>query len=318
MTYGQNYGQQDPRGQWPPQYGQPGPWQQEERGGSWRREQYDPGAHQQRLGQPPPQHSPQGPPYPPQGQPWPQAGYPPPQKPPGWQPPGYGQQPPYGPPGDSRPPWDPRPAAQFPRHASPRKSWPARHKVASAFIAFGCIAVIAAAARAATTSAKPAAATARAATSSAPPAPTSAAAATQAAAAVTDPDGQQCASLDSLGYCPGDDPSPMQQWCSGTGYTDFQSVESDLSQLGQDAGDDDLAAVEQDGATLAQDASSIESTLPPLSNAHKVTFGVWMGYMSLAGIKASQGDIGGASSLMEDATQYNSIVTYVSNQCGGN
>jgi hypothetical protein len=134
----------------------------------------------------------------------------------------------------------------------------------------------------------------------------------------TDRNGQQCTSLDSLGYCPGDDPSPMQQWCGSTGYDSFQSVQTDLSQLGQDAGDDDLGAVEQDGATLAQDASSIESALPPLSNVHKVTFGVWMGYMSLAGIKASQGDIGGASSLTEDATQYNSIVTYVSNQCGGN
>ena len=190
--------------------------------------------------------------------------------------------------------------------------------MASAFIAFGCIAVIAAAASAATTPTKPAAATARAATSSAPPVPTSTTAATQTAAAVTDPNGQQCASLDSLGYCPGDDPSPIQQWCSSAGYDSLQSVQSDLGQIEQDAGDDDLAAVEQDGATLAQDASSIESSLPPLSNAHKVTFGVWMGYVSLAGIKASQGDISGASSLLEDATQYNSIVAYVSNQCGGN
>ena len=55
----------------------------------------------------------------------------------------------------------------------------------------------------------------------------------------------------------------MQQWCSGTGYDDFQSVQSDLSQISQDAGDDDLAAVEQDGATLAQDASGISPASRP-------------------------------------------------------
>lgn len=303
MTYGQDDGQRDPREQWPPQYGQSGPWQQEGQGGPWQPGQYDPGAHQQRFGQPPQQ------PYSAQGQPWPQQGYPPPQGPPGWQPTGYGQQPPWGP-----PPGAPQP---------PRRR---RHTARNVLIGLGSLlvllVVIGIAANSGHTTSNAGAigtagSSAIAASTTAPPsaAPT---AATQAAAAVTDPNGQQCASLDSLGYCPGDDPSPMQQWCDSTGYDGFQSVQSDLSQLGQDAGDDDLAAVEQDGATLAQDASSVESSLPPLSNAHKVTFGVWMGYMSLAGIKASQGDIDGASGLLEDATQYNSIVTYVSNQCGGN
>jgi hypothetical protein len=60
--------------------------------GPWGPEQYDLRQHQQRLG-PPPQE-----PYPPQGRPWPpQQGYQQPQYPPGWQPPGYGQQPPWRP-----------------------------------------------------------------------------------------------------------------------------------------------------------------------------------------------------------------------------
>ena len=46
-------------------------------GPPWQPQPYDPGAHQQRLGQLPPQQCP------PQGQPWPPQGYQPPQRPPG-------------------------------------------------------------------------------------------------------------------------------------------------------------------------------------------------------------------------------------------
>jgi hypothetical protein len=133
----------------------------------------------------------------------------------------------------------------------------------------------------------------------------------------TDPNGQQCPSLDSLGYCPGDDPSPLQQWCSGNGYSDFQQVSEDLGQLQTDTGNEDLAAVEQDGASLFQDAHAAALGLPPLSNAHKVEYGVWFGYVMVSGYKASQGDINGAVSALEDASKYSSIVTYVGDQCGG-
>jgi hypothetical protein len=77
----------------------------------------------------------------------------------------------------------------------------------------------------------------------------------------TDPNGELCASLDSLGYCPGDDPSPMQQWCSGDGDSDFQAVQSDLDQLSTDSSNDDLISVESDGATLAQDAQTAVKNL---------------------------------------------------------
>jgi hypothetical protein len=111
MTYGddfgqpqypqQGYGQFPPQSQ-PPQYPQVPPWQPQ---------QYIPGAHQRRMQGPPPeapwQQAPfpnQGPQLLPQGQ--------------SWQQPGYGQQP-YMPP-------------QSPR----RKSWTARHKVLTGFLAF--------------------------------------------------------------------------------------------------------------------------------------------------------------------------------------
>lgn len=138
---------------------------------------------------------------------------------------------------------------------------------------------------------------------------TTAAPATQAALQ-SDPNGQECASLDSLGYCAGDDPSPMQTWCDGSGYTGFQTVESDLSQLDTDSGNNDLAAVESDGATLFQDANAAShdpNFLPPLSNAHKVDYGVWMGYLMVAGEKASTGDISSAASAMQQGSKFVSI-----------
>jgi hypothetical protein len=135
----------------------------------------------------------------------------------------------------------------------------------------------------------------------------------------TDPNGQQCPALDSAGYCPGDDPSPMQQWCNGTGYSDFQQVEQDLQQLQQDSGNNQAGTVEaQDGPALFRDAAAaVSAGLPPLSNAHKVDYGVWLGYLSVAGEKISQGDIAGASSALQQATQFTSIITYVSSQCAG-
>lgn len=139
----------------------------------------------------------------------------------------------------------------------------------------------------------------------------------------TDPNGQQCIPLDSLGYCPGDDPptpSPLQQWCSGSGYSDFQTVQSDLSQLDTDSGNSDLAAVESDGSSLFQDAHAASQDpdfLPPVSNTHRVQYGLWVGFVMVAGAKAGNGDISGASSAIAQASKYTSTVQYISGQCEG-
>ena len=49
----QGSGQQDPQGQWLPQYGHPRSAQQGQPGGPWQQQPYHPSAHQQRLGGPP-------------------------------------------------------------------------------------------------------------------------------------------------------------------------------------------------------------------------------------------------------------------------
>ena len=131
----------------------------------------------------------------------------------------------------------------------------------------------------------------------------------------TDPNGQQCASLDSLGYCPGDDPSPIQQWCSGNGYSDFQAVQSDLNQISTDSGNNDLISVESDGSSLFHDATVAGQNLPPGTNKEKLDYGLYMGYLLVAGAKASSGDINGTASAMAKASQVRNTVFNLTNQC---
>jgi hypothetical protein len=189
MTDRQDYDQPP----WDPQQGYG---QQYPQGQPWQPQQYDPGAHQRRMGGQ--QYGPQGqppqvqPPFPPQGQPWPQPGYQPPQGPPGWQQPGYGQQ------GYGQPPFTPPQPGYQPGPQRPRKSWPARHKVLTGLIAFGCVIVIGVAANAAGSSSSSSSAASTAAQAPAPSS-TAASAAPSSAAPTTAPAAQTVATYSGSG-----------------------------------------------------------------------------------------------------------------------
>jgi hypothetical protein len=135
-------------------------------------QQDDPYAHQQRLGAPP--HGTAGQQYPSQRQPWEQ--------------PQFGQQQPYGQPWQPQgqqyppqaPPWQQQPVP--PQRAPKRKSWAARHKVVTGFIAAGAITIIAVAASSSNKPIAPAADSTTAASS-----PASSAAAPSSAAASSAP-----------------------------------------------------------------------------------------------------------------------------------
>jgi hypothetical protein len=136
---------------------------------------------------------------------------------------------------------------------------------------------------------------------------------------VTDPNGQACQSLDNKGYCPGDDPqTPMGQWCSGDGYSDWQTVTSDIQQLGTDAGADDISSVESDGAQLARDAVTAEKNLPPGTKMRKFNYGFVMAALTLAGLKAANGDITGADSALRLVVpgKVNAVAKRINSACG--
>jgi hypothetical protein len=136
---------------------------------------------------------------------------------------------------------------------------------------------------------------------------------------VTDPNGQSCQSLDNQGYCPGDDPqSPMAQWCNGDGSSDWQSATGDFKQLGIDAGSDDISSVESDGAQLAQDAATAEKILPPGTKMRKFDYGYVMATLTIAGIKASSGDITGTDSALRLIVpdKFNAVANRINSACG--
>lgn len=132
---------------------------------------------------------------------------------------------------------------------------------------------------------------------------------------VTDPSGQFCTALDSLGYCPGDDPSPMQQWCSGDGYSGYQAVQSDLNQLQTDASNSDLGSIMSDGSSLFGDAVTASKDLPPGTKTQKLDYGLYMGYLFVVGEKASTGDITDAVTALQKASQFRDTADSLTNQC---
>jgi hypothetical protein len=145
----------------------------------------------------------------------------------------------------------------------------------------------------------------------------------------TDPNGETCPAADSLGYCGDDDPTTappvtaaqadLTAWCAGSGYSDFTTVESDMGQLSTDSGNNDLIAVEQDGTQLFGDASTAGQNLPPRSDPHAFGYGIYMGYLLIAGSRASNGNISGAgsaSAALQLAQPYLADAQAVSTSCG--
>jgi hypothetical protein len=106
-------------------------------------------------------------------------------------------------------------------------------------------------------------------------------------------------------------------WCTGDGYSDWQTVTQDLSQFGSDVGNDDISAVESDGGQLAKDAATADKNLPPATNVQKSDYGYVIATLAITGRKASQGDITGADSALQPiiATKFNAVANQVSEMC---
>lgn len=109
----------------------------------------------------------------------------------------------------------------------------------------------------------------------------------------------------------------MTAWCNGAGYSDYQTVESDISQIGTDSGNNDLAALESDGSQLLTDAQPTVHNLPPLSKTHTFDYGLYMGWLLVAGGKLSQGDVSAAETDFQTAVGYfNKVSDLISTGCG--
>ena len=95
----------------------------------------------------------------------------------------------------------------------------------------------------------------------------------------------------------------------------MQAVSTDLDQIQTDSGNDDLPAIESDGTQLFNDAQTAGHDLPPGSKKVKLYYGLFMGWMMIAGYKMSTGDVTDANSDISRALQFHSTVKTISGDC---
>ena len=113
-------------------------------------------------------------------------------------------------------------------------------------------------------------------------------------------------------------PATIGEWCGGTGYEAWQAVSTDADQLRTDSADGDTAAVSADGDQLASAAGAAGANLPPFARAHRLDYGLAMGWLTIAGSKTASGDISGATSALQKANSYlGDVGALVASACPG-
>jgi hypothetical protein len=111
--------------------------------------------------------------------------------------------------------------------------------------------------------------------------------------------------------------SPMDAWCGGSGYGDYQAVQSDLTQMSTDIGNGDYGTAENADATqLGSDAEAAEGNLPPVTKSQKLDYLLYMGAISFAAADLGSGNISAAEKAMNGATSYGDKLTAVVSACG--
>jgi hypothetical protein len=55
--------------------------------------------------------------------------------------------------------------------------------------------------------------------------------------------------------------------------------------------------------------------LPPAAKTQKLDYGLYMGYLAVAGLKLTNGDLSGADRAFAKSTQYKNTVFNLANQC---
>ena len=97
----------------------------------------------------------------------------------------------------------------------------------------------------------------------------------------------------------------MDTWCSGTGYSDYQAVQSDITQMSTDVGNGDYGTAENADATrLNSDAGTALQNPPPGTTAQKVSYISYMGAITFAAADLNSGNIAAAETAMSGAAKY--------------
>lgn len=110
----------------------------------------------------------------------------------------------------------------------------------------------------------------------------------------------------------------VQTWCQGDGYSGYQSVETDLTQMSTDIGNgQDGTAENTDALQLASDAGTAGQSYPPFSKTHKLDYGLFLLAVTSAATALNRGDVSSATSAMQQAVKYkNDVDGLISTDCG--
>ena len=112
--------------------------------------------------------------------------------------------------------------------------------------------------------------------------------------------------------------SPVDAWCSGSGYSDYQAVQSDITQMSTDVGNGDYGTAENaDATTLNSDATTAVQNPPPGTTAQKVNYVSYTGAIGFAAIDLNSGNIPAAEKAMTGASTYRDKVDAVVAACAG-
>jgi hypothetical protein len=100
-------------------------------------------------------------------------------------------------------------------------------------------------------------------------------------------------------------PSPMDTWCTGTGYSEYQTVQDDLTQLRTDVGNGDMGTAENADATkLTSDAETAMKDAPPGTRDQKINYVEYMGALSFMAIDLNTGNVTGATNALHGSQNY--------------
>ncbi len=112
--------------------------------------------------------------------------------------------------------------------------------------------------------------------------------------------------------------TPVQNWCAGNGFNDWEAVAADLKRFHGDSASGDLAAVTGDGNQLGTDAAAAVSLPPPFSRPHTADYLYGLTALRVAGGNIASGDFTAAAKDFDLADGYlGDVGVLISRDCPG-
>jgi hypothetical protein len=111
--------------------------------------------------------------------------------------------------------------------------------------------------------------------------------------------------------------SPIDDWCNGSGYSDYQAVQSDLTRIAADIGNGGRGTEENtDARQLLGDARTAEQNPPPVTGSKKLDYIRYMGVVAFSAADLNSGNISAAGRALNGSAGYWDKVDAIVAACG--